>query len=322
MKYRVVYIDFWKDPMIMEEMTPEDRYFYLYLLTNPNTTSTGVYTISKKQMALELGYSCESVDALMHRFINHHKLIRYNSETRELGLKNWGKYNLGKGGKPVMDCLTKELGLVKDTTLIEYIAKNIKSEAMLKLYEKFFVPSAASERIVPREVDNKEKEKETKTETEAKKETEREPYTEIDKNKNNTINLQEEREIIEVNDNCNSSKNLDETAQSLSDYYVTITGSSEGLNLNSLKLAVKQHKAINVKHAIDKAVAYDKLSISYINGILRNWEKEGYPQSEEELDEPKLPKQTGKALKFTDYPQRQYDFDELEKKLLGWEVEA
>ncbi|WP_205694236.1 hypothetical protein [Clostridium manihotivorum] len=34
MKFRVVYTDFWRDPVIMEEMTPEDRYFYLYLLTH------------------------------------------------------------------------------------------------------------------------------------------------------------------------------------------------------------------------------------------------------------------------------------------------
>ncbi|MBK1812175.1 DnaD domain protein [Clostridium sp. YIM B02505] len=320
MKYRVVYIDFWKDPMIMEEMTAEDRYFYLYLLTNPNTTSTGIYTISKKQMALELGYSCESVDALMNRFINHHKLIRYNSETRELGLKNWGKYNLAKGGKPVIDCLTKELGLVKDISLIEYIAENIKSEVMLKLYEKFFRPSSASERIVPREVDNKEKEIRTETRTETNTETEKETDTEIHKNKNNTIDFQEENEGIEVNDNYNFSVDLDETTQSLSNYYMNITGSSEGVNLNNLKLLIKQHKPINVKHAIDKAVANDKFSISYINGILKNWEKEGYPKTEE-VDGPKLPKQTGKALKFTDYPQRQYDFDDLEKRLLGWDSE-
>ncbi|GKU24282.1 DnaD domain protein [Clostridium folliculivorans] len=114
--------------------------------------------------------------------------------------------------------------------------------------------------------------------------------------------------------------NLDEAAQSLSDYYMTITGSSEGLNLSNLKLSIKQHKAINVKHAIDKAVAYDKFSIGYINGILRNWEKEGYPKDEEDLDVPKLSKQTGKSLRVTDYPQRQYDYDDLEKRLLGWDL--
>ena len=98
-KYRMVRTEFWKNPIVSEEMTPEDKYFYLYLLTNPNTTQIGIYRITKKQMAFDLGYSIESVHALMERFTRHHKLIRYNPETRELAIKNWGKDNLHKGGE-------------------------------------------------------------------------------------------------------------------------------------------------------------------------------------------------------------------------------
>ena len=46
-------------PKVMEEMTPEDKYFYLYLLTNPCTNMIGVYRIVKKQMAFDLG-SCQN----------------------------------------------------------------------------------------------------------------------------------------------------------------------------------------------------------------------------------------------------------------------
>ena len=58
-KYRMVRTEFWKNPIVMEEMSPEDRYFYLYLLTNPQTTQIGIYRITKKQMAFDLGYSIE-----------------------------------------------------------------------------------------------------------------------------------------------------------------------------------------------------------------------------------------------------------------------
>ncbi|WP_251551425.1 hypothetical protein [Neobacillus muris] len=75
-------------------MTPEDKYFYLYLLTNPHTTQIGIYKITKKQIAFDMGYSIETVHSLMDRFITHHKLIRYNPETGELAIKNWRKYNL------------------------------------------------------------------------------------------------------------------------------------------------------------------------------------------------------------------------------------
>jgi hypothetical protein len=136
-KYRMVRTDFWKNPMVSEEMTPEDKFFCLYLLTNPHTTQTGIYKITKKQMAFDLGYSIESVQALMERFIHHHQLIRYNPETRELAIKNWGKDNLHKGGKPVMDCIFSELKDVEDTSLIKYVAEAIQKQEIRSLYESF-----------------------------------------------------------------------------------------------------------------------------------------------------------------------------------------
>ena len=51
----MVRTDFWKNPIISEEMTPEYKYFHLYLLTNPNATQKGIYNIMKKQITL--GYS-------------------------------------------------------------------------------------------------------------------------------------------------------------------------------------------------------------------------------------------------------------------------
>ncbi|MFF2445513.1 hypothetical protein ACFVSW_00315 [Neobacillus sp. NPDC058068] len=136
-KFRMVCTDFWKNPMVSEEMTPEDRYFYLYLLTNPHTTQTGIYKITKKQMAFDLGYSIESVHSLMERFIKHHKLIRYNPETRELAMKNWGKYNLYRGGKQMMDCIFSELKDVEDLSLIQYVSESIQKQEIRSLFESF-----------------------------------------------------------------------------------------------------------------------------------------------------------------------------------------
>lgn len=135
--FRQVYVSFWQDTKVLEEMTPEDRYFYLYTLTNPYTKQIGIYQITKKTMAFELGYSRESVDSLVDRFIYHHKLMRYNDETRELAIKNWGKYNFNKGGKPVMDCVVSELRQVKDIELVKYVAANITNTTIKKIYEAF-----------------------------------------------------------------------------------------------------------------------------------------------------------------------------------------
>lgn len=132
--YRQIFIDFWRDPKVTEEMSAEDRYTLLYLLTNPYTTQIGVYTITKRQMAFDLGYSTESVAAILERFEKLYKIIRYNTETREIAIKNWGKYNLKRGGKPVLDCIKGELEKVKDKTLIEFVVQSIPNESIKNMF--------------------------------------------------------------------------------------------------------------------------------------------------------------------------------------------
>lgn len=132
--FRKIYTKFWKDGKVIEELTPEDKFFFVYLLTNPATTQIGIYQITKKQMSFELGYSIETINSLMDRFENHHKLIKYNLSTREIAIKHWGRYNLDRGGKPMIDCIKKELELVSDISLIEYVSENIKREDIKELF--------------------------------------------------------------------------------------------------------------------------------------------------------------------------------------------
>ncbi|PDY47664.1 replication protein [Bacillus pseudomycoides] len=135
--YRPVQVSFWQDAKVIEEMTPEDKLFNLYLLTNPCTTQIGVYQITKKQMAFDLGYSMESINALLDRFENHHKLVKYNPKTRELAIINWGKYNLNRGGKPIEDCVRKELDGVTDISLISLVTPKVKNDKIRAIFEDF-----------------------------------------------------------------------------------------------------------------------------------------------------------------------------------------
>ncbi|WP_431308880.1 hypothetical protein [Halalkalibacter flavus] len=130
-KFRMIQTGFWNDPKVMEEMTPEDKFFFMYLLTNPQVTQIGIYRITKKQVAFETGFSVETVQLLFERFLHQHELIRY-AETRELAIKNWGKHNLGRGGKPMLDCIRKELEGVKDCSLIERQKRWDYAEGILK----------------------------------------------------------------------------------------------------------------------------------------------------------------------------------------------
>lgn len=60
------------------------------------------------------------------------------------------------------------------------------------------------------------------------------------------------------------------------------TGIIGSLNLGALKKAVQLHGIDNVKKAIDKALERNKPTMVYINGILKNWAKEGYPKEGEQ----------------------------------------
>ena len=118
---RIVDTEFWTDDKVMMEFSPEDRLFMLYLLTNPHTTQLGVYKILPKQMAFELGYSQDTISVLLDRFESKYNMIRYSKETSEIAVRNYLKYSIVKGGKPVLDLLTREANRVKDKSLIAYI---------------------------------------------------------------------------------------------------------------------------------------------------------------------------------------------------------
>lgn len=121
---RIVSTDFWTDTKV-DDFSPEDKYFMLYLMTNPFTTQLGIYELSVRQAAFQLGYSQEAVMVLLDRFQNKYGLILYSKETSEVAIKNYLRHSIVKGGKPVEDCLRKEMQAVKDKRLIYKVFKHI-----------------------------------------------------------------------------------------------------------------------------------------------------------------------------------------------------
>ncbi|SFI35463.1 MULTISPECIES: conserved phage C-terminal domain-containing protein [unclassified Bacillus (in: firmicutes)] len=171
--FRPVQTEFWTDVKVSEDMTPEDKLFMVYLLTNPHTTQLGVYEITPKIIAFEIGFSVESARALLDRFENHHKLIKYNKETREIAIKNWGKYNLTRGGKPIEDCLKKEIDKVKDLTLVKFILERTENE---KLVEKISFYAGFDDTSTIRGTSRGQKEEEKEKEKEEKEKKEEKEY--------------------------------------------------------------------------------------------------------------------------------------------------
>ncbi len=121
---RVVDINFWTDGKV-DEFSPEDKYFMLYLLTGPFTKLLGIYEISIKQVAFHLGYSVEAVKVLIDRFESKYGIILFSPSTNEIAIKNYLRHSIVKGGKPVEDCLWKDIQAVKNKNLIAQVFDHI-----------------------------------------------------------------------------------------------------------------------------------------------------------------------------------------------------
>lgn len=118
--YRSIQMTFWTDTKISDDFTPEDKYFYLYLFTNPHTNLCGCYEISIKQIANDTGYSKDTVERLIDRFVNVHNVIGYNRETKEILILNWHKYNWTNSPK-FKKPLEKEIAAVKTESFKNYL---------------------------------------------------------------------------------------------------------------------------------------------------------------------------------------------------------
>ncbi|MBO1513229.1 DnaD domain-containing protein [Metabacillus bambusae] len=109
-KYRQVHVEFWQDGFVLD-LTPEEKYFYIYLMTNSKTSQCGIYELPKRIIETETGYNRETVEKLLARFEEYGK-IKYNEGTKEIFMTNWAKYNWINSTK-VIKCIEKELDNVK-----------------------------------------------------------------------------------------------------------------------------------------------------------------------------------------------------------------
>lgn len=173
-KYRHIHCEFWNDEKVELEMTPEDKYLMLYILTNDRTNSIGIYGITFKRIAYQTGYSVESVSNIVER-LEKLNLIQYSKEHKEVCIINWGRWNLNKGGKPIEDAIIKDLKTVKNELFIEVLKSKIENQKLLKNCFGVEVENGCFDdtcTIRPRYGGKTETETETERETETEKETE------------------------------------------------------------------------------------------------------------------------------------------------------
>lgn len=124
--YRSVALSFWTDAKVEDDFTPEDKYFYLYLITNPHTSICGCYEISKRALERETGYTWETVNRLLDRMQNFHNVIGYDDSTKEVLIYNWGKYNWG-GSSQVKRAVMKSIEHIKNEEFKKYVLNAVEN---------------------------------------------------------------------------------------------------------------------------------------------------------------------------------------------------
>lgn len=112
-------------------------------------------------------------------------------------------------------------------------------------------------------------------------------HNRIEKNNKNSKNKKRESKCLSHSqDDKKVIFDVDES-ESTSDgvelavYCEKIIGKIGVLDIGALNLAVHDHGKEYVKQAIDKSIECGKINMAYINGILKNWRREGYPESNE-----------------------------------------
>ena len=115
-RLRSVNTNFWKDPWV-EDLKPEEKLLFLYLLTNAHTNMLGVYEVSMKRMSTDTGLTEERVSkcfevfernrkgfymatyVLLPNFLKNQKMnpnMKKNAVASYNALPNWLKESISK----------------------------------------------------------------------------------------------------------------------------------------------------------------------------------------------------------------------------------
>ena len=252
--YRQVQITFWQDPFILE-LLPEEKYFYLYLLTNSKTTQCGIYEISEMIIKLETGLEKEKVKELLSKFVEYKK-IEYDLGTNEIFILNWLKFNPIKNIN-IEKCVLKELDLVKSEKfirdfLIQCLELKFEIPRLQGAYKGLAMGGAWNNITMNCPCKKEEEEEEKEKEKEETKEE--------------TKEKEEEREHC---DSCSENK----------DTYKLYEKCGFGL-LNQILIElidtdIEYYTKEWVEESMREAIRQNKYKYSYVEGILRNWKTNG-----------------------------------------------
>jgi predicted phage replisome organizer len=130
------------------------------------------------------------------------------------------------------------------------------------------------------------------------RESEESTLSKMDNSKNNAVDIEADKNmnfeegnkaIADKLDNSSDinkitgTQSVNSKALEILMHYEKLTGIPGVFNPGSIALSIDMHGEKFVKMAINKALELNKKDMPYINGILKNWRREGYPKDDEEV---------------------------------------
>lgn len=134
---------------------------------------------------------------------------------------------------------------------------------------------------------------------------------------NNELNNNDNKLNNELSNKERENRETHSQAIELTKYIDHLTSNIGTINLGAIKVAILKYGYEYTRLAVERAISNNKCNMAYINGILQNWSREGYPSLEKDKKDVNI-----KNSKFCNYEQNSFNPDKLqtlEKKLLGWE---
>ena len=81
--------DLWKNQQFLDDFTPDEKYIFLYCLTNPHRSFCGCYEITITQIARKTGLRRVYVRSVPDRLQRVYKVLVFNDSTAEMLLVDW-----------------------------------------------------------------------------------------------------------------------------------------------------------------------------------------------------------------------------------------
>lgn len=131
--YRHVQTAIWHDPFFFS-LSTRDKVFFLYLISNGNTTQCGIFEHSTAMMAMDLHYNERVVKEQVQWFINQGKL-KHDPGTNEFFVVSWLTYHYSLSPS-VQTKIKSELAKVKSPDLLLFWTQCAHSVDTVSVKEK------------------------------------------------------------------------------------------------------------------------------------------------------------------------------------------